>query len=155
MEEVSDLSPAAKKTVIFAAYGLAMLRAHALERRLASLLFAKTGSEGIHKLALGALVNQFIAMFVPHKDIAESLRNLVAVRNSLTHRVSDKMLAAAKEKDWEPQLLSDLTSISSTFKDVTDILEPYINGWFTENGHDREKALRDYAARYPGIEPKV
>lgn len=147
---------------VFAAYGRAMLDAHGLELRLATLLSVRVilagGTENeqnkaiarIEQQPLGGLIQDFIASYEPSDEIVEELDNMRYFRNELTHRVSRMILLSAIKEKWEIPLIKKLDEISTIFRETSCRLEPFMAEYRHKVGV-RDETMHELACRlYPG-----
>ena len=148
--------------LIEAAYGKAMLRAHGLERTLATLLICnltlsqdKDGTQAadiakVKRQPMGSLITRFIAEFSPSDELQERLSHLLALRNDLAHRISDTIIDSAVSMNWEGQVTSELASISEQFADFRPYLRPYMARAESAHGLNDEKIAKLIQEGYPG-----
>lgn len=147
---------------VFAAYGRAMLGAHGLELRLATLLSVRVILTGgtkdeqsraltrIEQQPMGRLIQDFIASCGPSEEIMEELDNMLYFRNELAHRVSRMILLAATNEDWEVPLIKELTEMSETFSDTEKLLEPFMAEYRNKVGVPEETMHELVRRLYPG-----
>lgn len=147
---------------VFAAYGRAMLDAHGLELRLATLLSVRIFFGGgpqdeqskaltkIEQQPMGNLIRDFITHYRPSEALMEELDNMLYFRNELAHRISGMILLAAKNEDWETPLIKELTEMSEIFNDTQKLLEPFMAECRNKVGVP-EETMRELGRRlYPG-----
>lgn len=144
---------------VFAAYGRAMLDAHGLELRLATLLSVRVilagGTEDeqsrtlarIEQQPMGCLIRDFIATYEPSEEIMEELDNMLHFRNELAHRVSRMILFASTNKDWESHLITRLTEMSEMFSDTEKLIEPFMAEYRNKVGVP-EATMHELAQRF-------
>lgn len=144
-----------------------MLRAHGLERRLATLLICHATLAGdrkasldseidkIKKLPLGLLINKFAETFSPCEDLIEELDNLLFFRNELVHRISDTIIHAAMQVEWEKKVITELIEIRSYFSDAEPLLRPYMEVFNQSFGVSKEKKQEIMHKVYPGIASSI
>jgi len=148
---------------VYAAYGRAMMAAHSLERRLAALLVTRAADRRSSKeifhaeqaeidhLPLGPLIKRFISDFQPEERLVEELDNMLYFRNDLAHRISDLILCAARQEQWEEKVFTELTDITEYFRETREMLEPYAAEWFARHSISKHEVLTKVLAMYPGI----
>lgn len=149
--------------LVHAAYGRAMLRAHGLERDIATLLICYTTFTPdevaireaqiarIKRLPLGPLIDKFVQAFQPTDDLIEELDNLLFFRNELTHRISEMILHAGHEVAWEERVLKELADIQSYFDEVTPFLRPYMDSFRDKIGIGEDRMRELVKKLYPGM----
>lgn len=163
MCDFDALSPQEQLLLVQAEYGKTMLRAHGLERSLATLLICHVTFAGDHKasldfeinkikrLPLGLLINKFLETFSASEDLIEELDNLLFFRNDLAHRISDTIIYAAMSVDWEKKVIAELVDIRSYFTDAEPLLQPYMEVFNQKLGVSDAKMQEIMNKLYPGI----
>lgn len=160
---VESLSREERLCAVFAAYGRAMLDAHGLELRLATLLsvqiYLTGGSQDeqskavtrIEQQPMGSLIRNFITYYRPSDALMEELDNMLYFRNELVHRISNMILLAATKENWETPLINELIEISEMFNNTQKLLEPFMAEYRSKVGMP-EEAMLDLGRRlYPGV----
>lgn len=149
--------------IVEAAYGRALLSAHALERGVGSLLITNLGRsklsglaldeaiEKIKRLTLGPLIERFIQEFKVNDALEEELDNMLYFRNELAHRISDMVLTKAAERGWRRRLARELLEISSYFREAVNMLDEYVDAYLHSIGVPRERLMEIGCMLYPGI----
>lgn len=165
MESVPDDPERLRIFILQATYGQAMLSAHALERKVASLLVAKLQEkrakgveldlaiEKINRLTFGPLIERFVAEFAVDDELQEELDNMLYFRNELTHRISDMVLRKGAKVDWQERLLKELVEIDSYFRETSGMLNKYVDQWLEGVGLSRRKLVEIAFKLYPGFSP--
>lgn len=151
------------QVVVYAAYGQAMLSAHALERKLCTLLmtrcvepksdenhFDKQMAE-IKRLPLGRLIERFIEGFSVEGELQEELDNMLYFRNELAHRIAEMLLRKALDPGWHNRLVTELLEIESCFRETNARLECYLDEWLNANGYKKELLVSMGKAIYKGL----
>jgi hypothetical protein len=161
MQPSNELSPGEAMLVVEAAYGKAMLRAHGLERTLATLLICKATISNrqraeqdaaivrIKRLPLGLLIERFETEFSPSEELTEELSNLLYFRNELTHRISDTICNAAMKAHWHEKVTTELNEISGYFADCRPLLQPHMAACQAELGLTDERIEELVLATFP------
>lgn len=151
------------QVLVDAAYGRAMLSAHALERKLRTLLLIHFGevrlnnnrrtaaTEQIQRLTMGPLIEQFITAYKVEEHLQEELDNMLFFRNELAHRISDTILGKALEPDWRRRLVTELLEIESYFRETNQSLEHYIDEWLEANGFSKQQIISIGMGVYKGL----
>jgi hypothetical protein len=162
MQDLGAFSAQDRLFLVQAAYGKAMLQAHGFERTLATLLichatFSRDRRKpldariaGVKRLPLGPLIDEFVDAFSPDQNLIGELSNLLFFRNELAHRISDTILGAATQSDWEQQVVRELEEIRSYFVDVRPFLEAYMEAFRFKIGITEEQMLELARKVYPG-----
>lgn len=163
MYDFAALSSQERFFLVQAEYGKTMLRAHSLERRLATLLichatFAEDRKQSleseinkIKRLPLGPLIEKFVETFPASEELVEELDHLLFFRNELAHRISDTIIYAAMQADWEQRVVTELADIRSYFIDAEPMLEPYMETFKQKLGVSKAKMYEIMLKVYPGI----
>lgn len=161
MQSLCELSPHERMLLVHAAYGKAMLRVHSIELTLATLLICQvifsTDKGGqreseiskIRRLPLGLLTARFVAEFSPSEALEEELSNTVFFRNELAHRISDTIISAALQENWEEKVIVELNDICGYFSDSIALLRPYKTKFVEMLGLTDKKLLDIVYAVYP------
>lgn len=167
MHDLDALSSQERLFLVQAEYGKIMLRAHGLERRLATLLICHEAFAGdrkssldseinkIKRLPLGPLIDKFADTFSASEELIEELDNLLFFRNELAHRISDTIIYAAMKADWERRVITELSEIRSHFIDAEPMLEPYMEIFKQKLGVSDAKMHEIMLKVYPGIESSI
>jgi hypothetical protein len=162
MTDFGTLTIADRMLLVHAAYGKAMLCAHGLEHSLATLLICKISlSKVLHnqskaevakikRLPLGVLIEKFAVEFSHSDQLREELSNLLFFRNELAHRISDSIISAAVEVNWEERIISELEEICGYFRDCRPLLAPYIDHFQSQLGLTDENVIELIRVTYPG-----
>lgn len=166
MKAVRDFSPAERMYAVYASYGKAMMAAHSLERCLAVLMIIHVTDriqlgpertkaiERIDKLPLGPLIESFCGAYAHTDDLAEELSNMLFFRNELAHRISDTILGATAEREWEDRVIQELTECTAMFRETRSLLEPYSAQWCEKHGINLKQLMEKAFNLYPGILPR-
>lgn len=163
MTRIAKLSRPDRMWTVYAAYGKAMMSAHSLESQIAALLLTRASMAPgtkvqfqatrmkLDKLTLGPLIERFVVEFKPSEDLSRGLEALLPVRNELAHRVSTRILLAAREVRWEEGVVSDLLRITESFLEAKSRIQPFADDWFAEMGVEYEQLLEAELAKHPGV----
>jgi hypothetical protein len=167
MTSINSFSRAERLYSVYAAYGEAILMAHSLEKHLAALLTCHATDlklsklemarelEKVSKMTMGQLAAKFCEIFNPDENVREELGNMLYFRNDLTHRISNSMLFAARERDWDTKLLQELSEIAQMFVETRQLLKPYSEKWLAENQINMNEMVLKLLAFYPGISKRA
>ena len=158
-----SLTPSEKLFLVEAAYGRAMLRAHGIEKSLATWLIcsahardmadsSKPTPASIKRLTLGTLVERFIAEAAPSRDLMLKLRELLDLRNNLAHRISDQLECAALQIDWHEHALVELNEAVERIAECRQSLLPHMEQARTLAGISEEEVVAEIRRRYPYVE---
>jgi hypothetical protein len=149
---------------VYAAYGKAMMAAHSLERQIATLLIVHVTEktvpglqreeeiDRIGKITMGQLISRFKLAYSPSDELQEELDNMLFFRNELAHRIVDTVLHATMQREWEGELIQELSEWTEMFHATKMLLEPYSEDWFRKHGIDQSKLLQGFLSIYPGIQ---
>lgn len=163
MERIRDLPPATRMYAVYAAYGKAMMSAHAVERKLAAILLAHytdtiapgltrdTSIQHLDRMTFGQLIKEFVATHGPSDDLAEELDNMLFLRNDLAHRIADTILRATMVREWEEGLITKLMEWDLMFRDASDLLKPFSDRWIQKHDINYDNMLSAVLNLYPGI----
>jgi hypothetical protein len=163
MERIRDLLPATRMYAVYAAYGKAMMSAHALERHLAAILVTHISDttapgqdrtaaiERLDRMTFGQLIKEFVSTHSPAEKLMEELDNMLYFRNDLAHRMADTVLAAAMAHEWEERLIERLTEWDLMFRETNDLLRPFTNRWIEKHNINYDKVFSAVLKLYPGI----
>lgn len=161
MQPWSHLVPSEKLFLVEAAYGRAMLRAHGIEKMLATWLicFACARSHeskwheetvAIKRLTLGKLIQRFQAESAVSESLSSELLSLLALRNDLAHRVSDLLADAALTERWEEQAFLELTAMNERLAVCRTSLLPFMAEARALAGLSEEQVAIVIRETYPG-----
>jgi hypothetical protein len=149
--------------LVQAAYGKAMLEAHGLERTLGALLICQatfSADDGprreariarVNRLPLGRLIEEFVEALSPDKHLIEELDNLLFFRNELAHRISDTILGAAAQSNWEQRVVAELEEIRSYFVEAKPLLEAYMETFLVKIGITESQMMELMRKLYSGV----
>ncbi|MDO9014738.1 MAG: hypothetical protein Q7U84_08190 [Polynucleobacter sp.] len=162
MQDLRAFSAQERYFLVQAAYGKAMLHAHGLERLLGTLLICRATFSleckttldfritKVKRLPLGKLIEEFVEAFSPGEELIEELGNLLFFRNELAHRVSDIIIDATTQSNWEEDVVKELEDIHSYFVDFKPLLQPYLNTFQAKVGVTEVQMLELIRKVYPG-----
>lgn len=164
MNSVREFSPSERIYAVYAAYGKSMMAAHGLEKFLAALMIihateatqpGATRSREIAKIdrmTLGPLIAEFSSAYSPSEEVMEELSNMLYFRNELTHRISDSILWATSEHEWEDRVIGKLSEWTFMFRETKELLESYSAEWFRRQDINQQQLLARALVFHPGIQ---